>query len=281
MRGSESVDSYSKEKENGRVYLPPVGKEQNKEIIKIYGGARDKVKREQAAKPRPNNVSRNHIDDEDLDAEITVAKNNLEMRKKKKTHAGDAEIREGATERPERLLERKQSNNGVPNKAAYKVYNINQDAIFDKNGDEHKLHVRPNPRLLGEGAAAKDSIHALIKRNKQQRAKPAHDSEDYSSSYKRTEKLPQLVQDKYGKLPPLGGEKHVYEGTSPKNKKLQELSKVYKLNPGSGDEFSDKYVASKVMKKERANVSKNYGVHGGNDYVGSVAKYGKGYDDDF
>lgn len=85
----------------------------------------------------------------------------------------------------------------------------------------------------------------------------------------------------------MNGEKAGYEySPSPKknNHKLKELSKVYKVNIGGGDELSDKYsVVSKAARKQ-ANIARNYGVQPRDilEYGVAGVKYNrKGYDEGY
>jgi len=200
--------------------------------------------------------------------------------KKKKVSEVENDPREGERDK---VLERKQSNGGAPRKIAYKVHDIGQDAVFDKQSSDIKnLHaLKPHPRHLPDNIPAKDPIHAMVKRHKKQ-LPPMQDESDHETSQKRTEKLPPLVQDKYGKLPALNNEKYYENSPSPNKKKLKELSKVYKMSLGNTDDVTEKY--SVAARKERIhNRSKNYGAHAGNaaEYASNLVKYGKGYDDDF
>lgn len=111
-------------------------------------------------------------------------------------------------------------------------------------------------------------------------------SGDYDPTQKKPGKLPILVPDKYGKLPPLGGaagaERHYENSVSPKKNKIRELTKVYKVNIGNLDDISDKYaVVNKPGRKEKLYpMGKNYGPHPINPLGDGISgiKYGKPYD---
>jgi NIMA (never in mitosis gene a)-related kinase len=291
VRGSESVDSYKKEKDHGRVYLPPVGKEaHNKDIIKIYGG-REKEKREQGAKLQ-NNISRiSPTDNDGSDTEVSNSKKNIESRKKAKNFEKDDEQK---SDREKSLKEKEpdpkyQNNNISANKVAYKVIDLNQEVVVDKHIANIKniYGAKSNPKM-GNDSPSKDPIHMMIKKNKNHMMvrSPSQDIAEYDSSQKKQTKLPSLAQDKYGRLPPLHGDRSTENSPSPKKKKMKELNKVYKVNIGNLDDISEKYpMVNKEARRERqANMSKNYVSQPGNnllEYGVNGQKYRKSYDKDY
>ena len=107
---------------------------------------------------------------------------------------------------------------------------------------------------------------------------------DHDGHAKKVSKLPPLAQDKYGKLPPLNGEKHYEHSASPKKTKLKELNKVYKVNIGNLDDITDKYsILSRAARKDRgSNISKNY-IASNNivEYAPNGVKFRKDYNDNY
>jgi len=282
VRGSESVDSHKKDKESGRVYLPPVGKEGNKDIMKIYGG-RDKEKKEQISKPRPNNISRSSIAENDknseiADSEIVNPRKHREPRRKVvKGYDDENQVREGGEQREKT----KHSNSGAPQRVGYKVHNLNQEY----GNDLKELYVgKSNPKMVPENGAVKDPVHLMIKRHKNQirEPSPTSDFDDRDLNPKKQSKLPSLVNDKYSKLPPLVGDKN-QENIPLKKHKVKELSRAYKVNMENLDDISDRYSGvSKISRKEKNlnQIIKNSGSHGITplEYGINGIKYGKGYE---
>lgn len=167
-RGSESVDSYKKEKEHGRVYLPPVAKEGNpKEILKIYGAGKDRKEPPAAAKHLSNNPSRvNGAEIEKAYGEVdldVVNPRRGEPRRKKQVEPDAVKERDRSVDRSHGRNERKQSSGGG-NRGSYRVHEVNQNATPDLSN----LHIRKsNPKIPVEPVAPKDPIHMMLKRQKQ------------------------------------------------------------------------------------------------------------------
>lgn len=290
IRGSESVDSYKKDKEHGRIYLPPVGKEtQNKDIIKIYGG---KEKREQPSKlQNPPRVS--PLDHDRSESDVSHVRKNPDLRKKPRNMDTDED--KDITEREKPRLKELDRNKrqAAANRIAYKVHDLNSDAVFDNHAANIKNiyggGAKSNAKLSVDSHHIKDPSLNAIKRHKNQMMgrSPSQDHglDDYGH-VKKVSKLPPLAQDKYSKLPPLNGagEKHYENSASPKKTKLKELNKVYKVNIGNLDDITDKYsVLSKGARKDRAsNLSKGYVASNNIEYVApNGVKFRKDYNDNY
>ena len=165
VRGSESVDSYKKDKD-GRIYLPPVGKE--KEALKIKR-PQEKDRKEQL-KGNGARVSAHAVDSsyENLDIDAANIKKVVEARKKGK----ELDEENDTTQRGRAVASgRKVPGNVVANKIAYKVHDLNQDAIFDNNVSGKKtLHgERSAPKIAAADIlSGKDPVHSMAKKHREQ-----------------------------------------------------------------------------------------------------------------
>lgn len=170
IRGSESVDAYKKD--NGRVYLPPVGKEaQSKDIMNIYGPKERK-------KPQNNNISRisGAENDKTYDNSDADTSNIRKIPERKKVRSIEKE-EDDITDR-DRSVKQKESERRIPpsniggGRVAYKVHDLNQDVVFDKNIDNIKnvYGGKSNAKINGIDASiiGKDPIHLMIKKHKNQ-----------------------------------------------------------------------------------------------------------------
>jgi len=168
IRGSESVDSYKKDKEHGRIYLPPVGKEaQTKDIIKIYGG---KEKREPVEKIKnPPRVS--PLDHDRSESEVSHIRKNPELRKKPRGLDTDEDKDISEREKPKNKELDRNKRQGAANRIAYKVHDLNQDAVFDQHAANIKniYGGKSNAKLAAADIHnIKDPSLNAIKRHKNQ-----------------------------------------------------------------------------------------------------------------
>ena len=171
VRGSESVDSYKKDKEHGRVYLPPVSKEiQSKNIKGIYCNPNTKDTTDRQSNGARHSAMDADRSQDNVHVQIANAKKNAEAKKRIKQLQGDDDK---VTERGRSLKDDKTkytSNSVATNKAAYKVHNLNQDADFKTNVNNIKniYGIKESGRPAIDLISGKDPIHLMIKRHKNQ-----------------------------------------------------------------------------------------------------------------
>ena len=172
VRGSESVDSYKKDKDHGRIYLPPVGKEiHSKDIAKIYG---HREKRDASSKLHAHGTKIPGPDSEIADSEIASVRKNVDLKKRKKKNIETDEDKEIITK--ERVGREREVDNLkrpiVANRIAYKVHDLNQDAVFEKHIASIKniYGGKSNSKIPTDVSSihSKDPINAMIKRHKNQ-----------------------------------------------------------------------------------------------------------------